>query len=98
MKNQGFALLEILVVVLMLGILVAIAIPQYQMALLKAKASQVVSLVRSLSQDQEFFYFEHRRYAKKFSDLNLQIIKVVYIGLNHVLFKRIVIILGMVGK
>lgn len=73
MKNQGFALLEILVVVLMLGILVAIAIPQYQMAVLKAKASQVVSLVRSLSQDQEFFYFEHRRYAKKFSDLNVQI-------------------------
>ena len=47
-KNKGFTLIEMLVVVLIIGILAGIALPQYTMAVEKTKAAEALMNMRTI--------------------------------------------------
>ena len=56
--NGGFTLIELLVVVLIIGILASIALPQYQKAVEKSRASEAVTILKSLRDQQELCFLE----------------------------------------
>ena len=55
-KNAVFTLIELLVVVLIIGILAAVAVPQYQKAVEKSRASQVLAIIKSFLNAQHLYY------------------------------------------
>ena len=61
-KNKGFTLLEMLVVVLIIGILAGIALPQYQMAVTKAKVASILPIMRRWYDALTEYKLQHGNY------------------------------------
>lgn len=57
--TQGFTLVEILIVVVILGILAAIVIPQFTSASEDAKASSLVSQLQTIRSQLEIYQVQH---------------------------------------
>ncbi len=73
LNTHAFTLVELLVVVLIIGILVAIALPQYQKAVERSRTMPAISLLKQLYQAQEAYYLEHGTYASRFNQLDINL-------------------------
>ena len=74
MNNQkAFTLIELLVVVLIIGILAAVALPQYKIAVEKSKAAQALTLLRSVSQAAIAFRMANGSFPESFDELSIDI-------------------------
>ncbi len=69
----GFTLLELLVVVLIIGILAAVAFPQYQKAVEKSRAVEILSTVNTISKTAEMYLLSGKTDPISFENLEIDL-------------------------
>ena len=72
-NNGGFTLIELLVVVLIIGILAAVAVPQYQKAVYKSRATEAMMMLKAIGEAQEVYYLANNEYTNDISKLDVEI-------------------------
>lgn len=64
-KNQkGFSLIELLVVVVIIGVVAALAIPAYQRGILAAEIRSAQTTLKAMSSSQAMFFSQNQRFAR----------------------------------
>jgi type IV pilus assembly protein PilA len=72
-NRRGFTLIELLIVVVIIGILAAIAVPKFQNTKGKANAASLRADLRNLVTAEEAYYYDNSAYTTDVTALNIRI-------------------------
>ncbi len=73
-NKNGFTMMELLVTVLLIGILAAMAMPQYMKVVEKQKGTEAANILAVIGKSQERYFAVNEKYASDFSDLDADLI------------------------
>ena len=73
LQRRGFTLIELLIVVVIIGVLAAIAVPKFQNTKGKANAASLRADLRNLITAQEAYFYDNSAYTSEVTDLNLRV-------------------------
>ena len=72
-KSLGFTLIELLVVVLIIGILSAVALPQYNLAVEKSRVAEAMPIIKSIAEAREIYRLANGELPIDFAELDIDI-------------------------
>ncbi len=73
MKRNGFSLIELMVVLVVIGILASVAIPSYNRNIQSGYRSDAIGVIQEILSAQERFYTDELTYTKTLKTLGLQV-------------------------
>lgn len=71
-KHQGFTLIELMIVVAIIAILAAIAIPNFMKFQLKSRQSEARVLLSGVFSAEVAFYAEYSRFSSDYNEISFQ--------------------------
>ena len=72
-NRRGFTLIELLIVVVIIGILAAIAVPKFQNTKGKANAASLRADLRNLVTAEEAYFYDNSAYTSDINALNIRV-------------------------
>lgn len=72
-EHDGFTLIEIMIVVIIIGILASLAMPRYQKTVERSRISEALSILGSIRTAQYRYASEHNRFTNSLDNLDMNV-------------------------
>ncbi len=83
-KDSGFSLVELAVVIVIIGVLAAFAVPKFRDSVERSKASEAYNFLSSVRASQERYQSRQGTYAEDLTNLDIQMAESKYFSTGEI--------------